>query len=81
MWEDEQNKKGGRWLVNMNKNQRHHDLDNVWQEIVSTWSFSCSPVFLCAAVPLVCRNMGVLAILDDFCIPSCLSSEFVPVQN
>ena len=46
MWEDEQNKKGGRWLVNMNKNQRHHDLDNVWQEIVSTWSFSCSPVFL-----------------------------------
>ncbi|KAK7111730.1 eukaryotic translation initiation factor 4E-1A-like isoform X2 [Littorina saxatilis] len=34
MWEDEQNKRGGRWLVNMNKNQRHHDLDNVWQEML-----------------------------------------------
>jgi translation initiation factor 4E len=35
MWEDDQNKRGGRWLVNMNKNQRMSDLDNVWQEIVS----------------------------------------------
>ena len=34
MWEDDQNKRGGRWLVNMNKNQRLSDLDNVWQEIV-----------------------------------------------
>ncbi|XP_076455336.1 eukaryotic translation initiation factor 4E-like [Babylonia areolata] len=34
MWEDPQNKEGGRWLINMNKNQRHTDLDNVWLEML-----------------------------------------------
>lgn len=32
MWEDAQNKKGGRWLINLNKQQRHSDLDNFWLE-------------------------------------------------
>ncbi|CAN0436623.1 unnamed protein product [Lampetra planeri] len=32
MWEDEQNKRGGRWLVTLSKGQRHSDLDRVWLE-------------------------------------------------
>ena len=36
MWEDAQNKNGGRWLVNLNKNQRMTELDNFWLETVST---------------------------------------------
>ena len=35
MWEDPQNKNGGRWLVNLNKNQRMTELDNFWLETVS----------------------------------------------
>ncbi|XP_060573921.1 eukaryotic translation initiation factor 4E-like [Ruditapes philippinarum] len=32
MWEDASNKNGGRWLVNLNKNQRQTELDNFWLE-------------------------------------------------
>ncbi|WAQ96153.1 IF4E-like protein [Mya arenaria] len=32
MWEDANNKNGGRWLVNLNKNQRQTELDNFWLE-------------------------------------------------
>jgi len=32
MWEDEKNRLGGRWLVNINKNQRATDLDRLWLE-------------------------------------------------
>jgi len=32
MWEDPNNKKGGRWLMNLNKQQRHSDLDAYWLE-------------------------------------------------
>jgi translation initiation factor 4E len=32
MWEDESNKRGGRWLINLDKRQRHTDLDNFWLE-------------------------------------------------
>ena len=35
MWEDGRNKDGGRWLINLNKNQRMTDLDNFWLETVS----------------------------------------------
>jgi len=35
MWEDQHNKNGGRWLVNLNKQQRLTELDNFWQETVS----------------------------------------------
>ncbi len=34
MWEDDKNKKGGRWLINLNKQQRATDLDNFWLEMV-----------------------------------------------
>jgi len=33
MWEDEQNKRGGRWLINLSRNQRG-DLDAFWQEML-----------------------------------------------
>lgn len=32
MWEDERNKKGGRWLITLNKQQRKLDLDRFWLE-------------------------------------------------
>lgn len=35
MWEDGRNKQGGRWLLNVNKQQRMTDLNNYWLEIVS----------------------------------------------
>lgn len=35
MWEDERNKKGGRWLITLNKQQRKLDLDRFWLETVS----------------------------------------------
>lgn len=31
-WEDDRNKRGGRWLINLNKSQRQTDLDNFWLE-------------------------------------------------
>jgi len=37
MWEDQHNKNGGRWLVNLNKQQRLTELDNFWQETVSLY--------------------------------------------
>lgn len=36
MWEDDRNKKGGRWLINLDKRQRHADLDKFWIETVSS---------------------------------------------
>ena len=41
MWEDDRNKKGGRWLINLDKKQRASCLDNFWLEVVSlpsSWS-------------------------------------------
>ena len=35
MWEDDRNRMGGRWLVNLSKGQRSTDLDRVWLETVS----------------------------------------------
>lgn len=32
MWEDPENKDGGRWLINVSKNQRQADLDTLWLE-------------------------------------------------
>lgn len=34
MWEDEKNKRGGRWLITLNKQQRRSDLDRFWLETV-----------------------------------------------
>jgi len=38
MWEDDRNKKGGRWLINLDKKQRASCLDNFWLEVVSLFS-------------------------------------------
>lgn len=35
MWEDNQNKRGGRWLITLAKQQRHTELDRFWLETVS----------------------------------------------
>lgn len=32
MWEDPVNKGGGRWLLNLDKRQRLHELSNLWLE-------------------------------------------------
>ncbi|XP_078267635.1 eukaryotic translation initiation factor 4E-like isoform X2 [Rhinoraja longicauda] len=32
MWEDEKNKRGGRWLLTLSKQQRKTDLDRIWLE-------------------------------------------------
>eukprot|EP00794_Sanderia_malayensis_P017013 gene17013-18727_t len=32
MWEDNKNRLGGRWLVNLNRNARTSDLDKIWLE-------------------------------------------------
>ena len=35
MWEDDANKRGGRWLISLEKRQRNNDLDRYWLDIVS----------------------------------------------
>ena len=39
MWEDDQNRLGGRWLINLNKNARSQELDRIWLELVSSTFF------------------------------------------
>jgi len=34
MWEDDRNRKGGRWLINLEKKHRSSALDNFWLEVV-----------------------------------------------
>lgn len=36
MWEDEKNRRGGRWLITLSKQQRKSDLDHFWLETVSS---------------------------------------------
>lgn len=34
MWEDDRNRRGGRWLITLSKQQRKSDLDRFWLETV-----------------------------------------------
>ena len=34
MWEDRYNRFGGRWCLNLNKNQRANELDTYWLHMV-----------------------------------------------
>jgi len=34
MWEDDENRRGGRWLINLDKKQRVGCLDNFWLEVM-----------------------------------------------
>lgn len=36
MWEDEGNKRGGRWIINLSKQQRRNELDAIWLDVVSS---------------------------------------------
>lgn len=39
MWEDETNKHGGRWLLNIDKRERKEGvLDNIWMETVNNYN-------------------------------------------
>ena len=40
MWEDERNRLGGRWLINVNKGNRNAELDRLWLELVCIWCYS-----------------------------------------
>jgi len=60
MWEDERNKKGGRWLINLDKKQRASCLDNFWLEVMLCLigeSFDSESVLVNGAVVNV-RNRG-----------------------
>merc|ERR1712001_45636 len=60
MWEDERNKKGGRWLINLDKKQRASCLDNFWLEVMLCLigeSFDGESVIVNGAVVNV-RNRG-----------------------
>lgn len=49
MWEDERNRRGGRWLITLSKQQRKSDLDQFWLETVR----SCSD----AGISLIYRQL------------------------
>lgn len=34
MWEDDQNKNGGRWVINLQKSFRNNDLDDLWLDVI-----------------------------------------------
>ena len=34
MWEDDNNSRGGRWLINLDKKQRISCLDSFWLEVM-----------------------------------------------
>ncbi|XP_014209039.1 eukaryotic translation initiation factor 4E-1A isoform X2 [Copidosoma floridanum] len=53
MWEDDANKHGGRWLINLDRKQRSVDLDNFWLEILLCMigeGFNDSSDTICGAV-------------------------------
>jgi len=60
MWEDERNRKGGRWLINLDKKQRLQCLDNFWLEVMLCLigeSFDSDSVLVNGSVVNV-RNRG-----------------------
>jgi len=34
MWEDDRNRRGGRWVINLSKSQRTTSLDKIWLEVM-----------------------------------------------
>nr|XP_054606090.1 eukaryotic translation initiation factor 4E family member 1c isoform X1 [Nothobranchius furzeri] len=57
MWEDERNKLGGRWLITLNRQQRHNDLDRYWMETVTLLLFIFHKTALSKTpVDCVCLN-------------------------
>ncbi|XP_074647516.1 eukaryotic translation initiation factor 4E-like [Tubulanus polymorphus] len=59
-WEDEQNKRGGRWLINLDKKERHSCLDDFWLETLLCLigeAFESHSDQICGAVVNI-RNKG-----------------------
>lgn len=50
MWEDEKNKRGGRWLITLNKQQRRSDLDRFWLETVSIMALQVANEESCVCI-------------------------------
>ncbi|XP_052012442.1 eukaryotic translation initiation factor 4E type 1B isoform X1 [Apodemus sylvaticus] len=53
MWEDNRNKRGGRWLLSIAKQQRHLELDRLWLETLLCLLGECFEVYsgeVCGAV-------------------------------
>lgn len=47
MWEDDANKRGGKWVMNLTKPQRTTDLDKIWLDVVCIFKqMYFAPVFL-----------------------------------
>ncbi|GAB1603093.1 eukaryotic translation initiation factor 4E-like [Argonauta hians] len=60
MWEDKQNQRGGRWVINLNRQQRPSELDHLWQETLLCLigeAFDEMSFIVCGAVVSV-RNKG-----------------------
>ncbi|MGH0117384.1 UNVERIFIED_CONTAM: hypothetical protein FKN15_033479 [Acipenser sinensis] len=70
MWEDDRNKLGGRWLMTLNKQQRHNDLDRYWMETLLCLigeSFGEASDDVCGAVVNVRPKGDKLAIWTGNC--------------
>ncbi|CAF98695.1 unnamed protein product, partial [Tetraodon nigroviridis] len=70
MWEDDRNKLGGRWLITLNKQQRHNDLDRFWMETLLCLvgeSFDEASDDVCGAVVNVRPKGDKLAIWTSNC--------------
>ena len=35
MWEDDANKRGGKWVISLERRQRQSELDSLWLDVVS----------------------------------------------
>uniref|UniRef100_A0A3P8T4K2 Eukaryotic translation initiation factor 4E family member 1c n=1 Tax=Amphiprion percula TaxID=161767 RepID=A0A3P8T4K2_AMPPE len=70
MWEDDRNKLGGRWLMTLNKQQRHNDLDRYWMETLLCLvgeSFDEASEDVCGAVVNVRPKGDKIAIWTSNC--------------
>nr|XP_057910295.1 eukaryotic translation initiation factor 4E family member 1c isoform X2 [Doryrhamphus excisus]XP_057910304.1 eukaryotic translation initiation factor 4E family member 1c isoform X2 [Doryrhamphus excisus]XP_057910314.1 eukaryotic translation initiation factor 4E family member 1c isoform X2 [Doryrhamphus excisus] len=70
MWEDDRNKLGGRWLITLNKQQRHNDLDRYWMETLLCLvgeSFNEASEDVCGAVVNIRHKGDKLAIWTSNC--------------
>nr|XP_061794182.1 eukaryotic translation initiation factor 4E-like isoform X1 [Nerophis lumbriciformis] len=70
MWEDTRNKLGGRWLMTLNRVQRHNDLDRYWMETLLCLvgeSFDEASDDVCGAVVNVRHKADKIAIWTSNC--------------
>ncbi|XP_077470234.1 eukaryotic translation initiation factor 4E family member 1c isoform X2 [Stigmatopora argus] len=70
MWEDTRNKAGGRWLMTLNRVQRHNDLDRYWMETLLCLvgeSFDDASDDVCGAVVNVRHKADKISIWTSNC--------------